>query len=583
MGDSEACATSRSPALSSVGVAVAAVPVLLALVLVLVAGQRRARLVSLRARWGRPVRRTHKLGVLAETHHDRTVHLGEPAIDQRTGDDLLLDAVFVSADRTISTLGQDALYHRLHTLGTADEVRHLEGLVTRFTDDAAARERAQMALTRLQDPNGYNVWWLADARQLPRHAWHVVFPFLTAGAVCTIALAAGGAVPWSYVLLPLLANLSAWFLARHQIAALSLAMRQLAPLAATGEGLAFLASSGSAIAADLPGDALCLRRLKHLSRWLNGDPLMLAHSLEGPALLITALAGIVYEYTNIALLLDANGALLAGADLRRRGGTVVRLARAVGDVDCALSVASWRAERDDWAHPNFATDTASVDLEDLRHPLLPDAVPNTLLLPLGRGMVITGSNMSGKSTFLRTVGVNVVLAQRLGTCLASRYEAPFMSVRSCIGRSDDLESGKSYYMTEVEAVLSLVEASTLAQPHLFLLDELFRGTNTVERVSAGCAVLGALVQPDQGLPRHIVLAATHDGEVVEILGAGYDACHFGDAIGPDGLVFDFRMRPGPATTRNAIALLAQCGAPASIVGRATATAAAMDQARRRAS
>ena len=86
--------------------------------------------------------------------------------------------------------------------------------------------------------------------------------------------------------------------------------------------------------------------------------------------------------------------------------------------------------------------------------------------------------MSGKSTFLRTVGVTMVMAQTLNTCLASRFRGPVVHVRSCIGRADDLLTGRSYYIVEVESLLELVAASAGPAPHLFLLDELFRGTNS---------------------------------------------------------------------------------------------------------
>src|SRR5688572_33307366 len=100
-------------------------------------------------------------------------------------------------------------------------------------------------------------------------------------------------------------------------------------------------------------------------------------------------------------------------------------------------------------------------------------------------MLVTGSNMSGKSTFLRTLGVNAVLAQTINMCLARDYRAPIFHVRSCIGRSDDLIRGTSYYVAEVEALLDPVRVSAARAPHLFLLDELFRGTNAVERIAAG--------------------------------------------------------------------------------------------------
>ena len=205
-------------------------------------------------------------------------------------------------------------------------------------------------------------------------------------------------------------------------------------------------------------------------------------------------------------------------------------------------------------------------------------MPNSIALAPPHGVLVTGSNMSGKSTFLRTVGINVVLAQTLNTCLARAYEAPVYCVRSCIGRSDDLIAGKSYYLVEVESVLALVKASGELSPHLFIFDELFRGTNAVERIAAAEAVLVALIE---GGKPHVVLAATHDGELVDLLRDSYTVCHFGDAVGPDGLMFDYRLTPGPATSRNAIALLELSGAPEAVVKRALERAAALDRQRLR--
>jgi len=188
--------------------------------------------------------------------------------------------------------------------------------------------------------------------------------------------------------------------------------------------------------------------------------------------------------------------------------------------------------------------------------------------------------MSGKSTFLRTVGVNVVLGQTIHTCLARHYRAPVFQVRSCIGRADDLLAGKSYYIVEVQALLQLVRASDDTAPHLFLLDELFRGTNAVERIAAGQAVLVGLLEARRGARRpHVVLAATHDGELVDLVSETFDAYHFGDSVGPDGLTFDHRLQHGPATTRNAIALLRLHGAPTTLLAQAVTTAEMLDRQR----
>jgi DNA mismatch repair ATPase MutS len=211
--------------------------------------------------------------------------------------------------------------------------------------------------------------------------------------------------------------------------------------------------------------------------------------------------------------------------------------------------------------------------------LIQDAVPNSIELGPPHGVLVTGSNMSGKTTFVRTVGVNAVLAQTINTCLAAAYDAPVLHVRSCIGRSDDLISGKSYYIVEVEAVLAMMQASTGTAPHLFLFDELFRGTNAIERIAGAEAVLTELILDGSRFKSHLVLAATHDGELVDLLSEIYMPYHFGDELGPDGLIFDHRLRQGATTTRNAIALLRLHGAPPALVTRALQRAAVLDRQR----
>jgi DNA mismatch repair ATPase MutS len=109
---------------------------------------------------------------------------------------------------------------------------------------------------------------------------------------------------------------------------------------------------------------------------------------------------------------------------RRERLALVRAAAAAGDVDAAISIASFRAGRADWTTPDFRGAGTTTELIELRHPLVDDAVPNSIVIRAGRGVLVTGSNMSGKSTFLRTVGVNAVLAQTISTALANEYRAP---------------------------------------------------------------------------------------------------------------------------------------------------------------
>jgi hypothetical protein len=556
------------------------------LLVVLVAGLaiwaiRAARgraLAGLRRAWGTVQPRSHKLDEIHASHRSRATELGVTGLlDDRTWNDLLLDDVFAGLDRTESTLGQHALYHRLRTTPTTAERAAFSALVNRFTQHAVDRERAQLALTRLRDPHGYNLWWLArpDAVDVP--SWFAAFPALAATTLTLLAL-----LPWypalgPTLLLVVVVNVASHYAILNRLSSATGAFRQLAPIIATGQALRFLQGEDiNRLVATLGRNAPRLRRLKAISRTVSGDPFMLSVNPHPLALIAGDAVNVFFDYLNLALPLTATGLYVGAGDLRASGRALLDVIAAIGDIDAAVSVASLRASRSDWTSPAFLPAGTPAVVTDARHPLVTDAVPNSITLPPAAGVLVTGSNMSGKSTFLRTIGVTAVLAQTIDTCFATEYRAPVFRVRSCIGRADDLLTGRSYYLVEVESLLELVRDSDSADPHLFLLDELFRGTNAVERIAAGQAVLMELVGAPDGSKPHVAIAATHDSELVDLLSGSYVPCHFGDAISDQELTFTYRLQPGRATSRNAIALLRLHGAPPALVERALVTAVTLD-------
>jgi hypothetical protein len=492
------------------------------------------------------------------------------SLDDRTWNDLMLDDVFAHLDRTESTVGQQMLYHRLRSAPEPRSPVAFDALIARVADDPTRREQAQVALARLHDPSGYYVHQLARPDALDRRWWHAVFPLWSAAVVLMLSL---GFI-WPQLLLVVVfgfvVNFGVRIATGRRVGGEIAWFRQVGPLLSAARALEAVGRDDAAvITGSVGGDLVALRRLGRIARWVSRDPLTTGE-----------LFGALSEYLNVLFLMDTNALYFAARELRSRAPALLRVIEAVGEVDAAIAVASLRTGAKHWTRPRIVAPDAPTLLSDLCHPLVDDAVPNSIALAPPHGVLVTGSNMSGKSTFLRTVGVNVVLAQTIRTCLARAYEAPVYQVRSCIGRADELLAGKSYYLVEVESVLALVRASERKQPHLFIFDELFSGTNAVERIAAAEAVLTALIA--SGTP-HVVLAATHDGELVELLRDSYAVCHFGDAVGPDGLVFDYHVKSGPATSRNAIALLELNGAPESLVARALARAAALDVQRQRSS
>src|SRR5215203_3016107 len=165
---------------------------------------RQRGLREIRESWGHPIARERRLDTIAASHAARCSAFQADGLDGRTWADLDLDAVFIALDRTTSTLGQHALYHRLRTAPVGDHLDEFEALVERMRGDSAVRERAQLALARLQDPHGYDVWWLGSDDALEPQPWYQVFPLFTAAAL-GLAIAAPF---WHAALLPLVVMLA---------------------------------------------------------------------------------------------------------------------------------------------------------------------------------------------------------------------------------------------------------------------------------------------------------------------------------------------------------------------------------------
>lgn len=232
----------------------------------------------------------------------------------------------------------------------------------------------------------------------------------------------------------------------------------------------------------------------------------------------------------------------------------------IGRLDVIVSVGEYRTYLGSYCLPSYQKDT--YEAEGLYHPLLNDPVKNDVNIK--RSVLITGSNASGKSTFLKTVAVNAILAQSIHTVCADRYRADYFRVFSSITLKDNIFEGDSYYMTEIKSIKRILEAAGEEKaPVLSFVDEVLRGTNTTERIAASGIILQQLAKS-----RGFCFAATHDLELTEILHNYYDNVHFEEIIEDGDIVFPYRLQKGPATTRNAIALLKIMGYDSTITQKA---------------
>ena len=248
---------------------------------------------------------------------------------------------------------------------------------------------------------------------------------------------------------------------------------------------------------------------------------------------------------------------------RRTHGAHVRVwLRVIGEFEALASLSAYAFEHPADPFPTFTGAQAGACFEGtgLGHPLVPAArmQANDISLTPGRQLlVVSGSNMSGKSTFLRTVGINAVLAQAGAPVRAQSLRLSALTVGATLRIQDSLQEGRSRFFAEITRIRELAGLTRGPAPLLFLLDELFHGTNSHDRLVGASGVLRSLI--DRGA---IGLVTTHDlslAAIVEALGARAANVHFEDSFDGHEMHFDYRVKPGPVTKSNALALMRAVG------------------------
>lgn len=515
---------------------------------------------ELRRRWAQQDERDrHFDGLERAFEYLSAGDASENALDDDTWNDLNMDLVYTGLDRTLTLPGEAVLYTTLRCPETEEAALLDRGrLIALFQSDVALRESVRLELYRLGRVKHADVTGLLWGRRPVKPAIAAFFVPLTALAVLAVcSVAALGLAGFIFGLLPIFfVNLViAHWLVRAKIYSQLNALRYLGALIARAQAIAALELPGlPAITTELGTLAAEVAHIARRTRLLRPERGM---SVE--------IADALYEYVSTLFLVEARTFYGVLDGLERHLEALRRLYELLGTLDACQSVASFREELPCYAEPQFvAGNGACLELTEGRHPLLSEPVPNSLA-PASAGVFISGSNMSGKSTFLRTVAVNAILAQTVYTCYASAYRASFFRILSSINHADELDEGKSYYLVEAERLLRIVRAVEGELPCLCVVDELLTGTNAAERTSASAAILEYLCAQNA-----LVLVASHDAELARTVAGQMDHYHFADRFEDGRLHFDYRLNKGLATTRNAIKLLESLGYPAQLVAAARA-------------
>ena len=273
------------------------------------------------------------------------------------------------------------------------------------------------------------------------------------------------------------------------------------------------------------------------------------------------LGNLLFRPIAAVLFWDLHCAYAVEAWRRRHGPRVAGWLRAAGEFEAlaALGTYAWEHPADPFPEIAAGAGPPVYEAERMSHPLLPAAaaVPNDVALGTApRVLIVSGSNMSGKTTLLRSVGVNAVLALMGAPVRAARLRLSPLTLGATLRIEDSLQAGRSRFYAEVLR-LGRIVAAARAGPTLFLLDELFHGTNSHDRRDGARGLLRSLLD----LPA-VGLVTTHDLALAEIAGGLAPAArnvHFDDHLVDGEMRFDYRLEPGPVTRSNALAIMRAVG------------------------
>lgn len=498
-------------------------------------------------------------------------------LDDITWNDLGMDEIFKRMNYTLSASGEEYLYYTLRTLRqSGEEPAHLEETICFFMEHPDQRVKVQLAARKLGYTGKYSLYDYLDNLDLlgeRSSRKHILCDVLFLPLIGLLWVNFSTAILGIAVLV--IYNIVSYFKEKGEIDPYITSFSYIMRL---------MQSCGDLEKVHAP---VCSREWERIRKARAGLQGMKRNSgwvmspYRGNA--SGDILAIFMDYVRMVFHVDLikfNGMLKV---LRGHQEDVDTLIQVMGYVETAIAVGIFRISLEasgaedgegngelreagrEWCVPEF-TGEEGIVLEAGYHPLLNYPVKNGIAA--GRGVLLTGSNASGKSTFLKMVALNAILAQTVHTCAAARYRAPFFQVYSSMALRDDMGSGESYYIVEIKALKRILDAAAQRKGRILcFVDEVLRGTNTVERIAASTQILKSL-----GSSGILCFAATHDIELTELLQKDFDNYHFEEEVREGDIFFNYRLKEGKATTRNAIRLLELMGYDQAVIQRASAQA-----------
>lgn len=473
-------------------------------------------------------------------------------VSDKTWHDLGMNAIFENVDITASEVGQQKLYKNMRLLeeGKCDLQKKYE-FADRLRKGKRLRESLQVCLYPLSlvaaNPSVDFLFKTPNLVKIPK--WLIVtWFFVSIGMILSCALVQREVL---YFLALLVVGVN-FYISRRFVSFVepySDALVSIKTIMSVSHSISKQKFSGSIDQVQLIRQEVDrVRRSKNILS-------MLLFSQSAPNFLIGYPMYLVNLVAPIDMLLYS---FLIGP-VKNNIKTMRLCLESIGDIDASIAFASYLERHPAHCNPEFSSEQC-LDFRNVRHPLVPDCVGNTFMSQ-GESALITGSNMAGKTTFIRVIGINVILARVFWLCHAEKAIVPISNIASSISNTDSLDAGKSYYFYELEQIKRFLRLSESRENYIFLIDEIFRGTNTIERIGGSAAVLQKLAEGS------MVFVTTHDRELGDYLNKSYLMWHFQETGNTDN-PFDYKLRAGVCKSRNALKLMAGLGFPKEIIERA---------------
>lgn len=471
-------------------------------------------------------------------------------VDDITWNDLDMDRIFALINQSISPIGDEYLYEILRKpVFEEEELKERQRLLEFFSEKEMERHKVQALLAGIRKPGNVSVYEAVSVTkevEIQGKGFQIV---MCGAFFLSLLFFAAMPSPGIFCFLGIcILNIITYFMRKQDIDLYLTSFRCVIQLLEAQKNLEKL---------KIPEFASYMeegkRCRKELRTFQKGSFLVLEQSSTGGGM-----EGLIMDYIRMLTHIDLIKFSTMMKAMQEHQEEILGLMKIFGYLDAMISIASFRVSLPYYSIPELEmAGKAYLKVENLYHPLLSHPVANSI--EAENGILVTGSNASGKSTFLKNIAVNTILAQTIYTVTASEYQAPYFKVMTSMALRDDLERGESYFIVEIRSLKRILDETEKEGCLLCIIDEVLRGTNTIERIGASSRILA-------GLDREHVLpfAATHDIELSYILEDLYENYHFEEEVKEHEVVFNYLLKKGRVTTRNAIRLLEMTGYPENL-------------------